>query len=330
MMINLRITKMKTVIIDNSLCAYPLRDDADPALIYNYILALKDAGVKYIELDFRTLMKLRRLPEGVEYLFRMVDPMFLQLSDFFEFGYIVLTYNDLKKRIRTKLPIMFELPYVVGSLERVVGFVRKHAEGELAAFRIRSSFDYCQPGEISLIYREICSSLMPYPVDVCPLNMNKTALDAALKFTAASADSITLTAGLPTKYCSLEEYFFALMTLFDSLPRELDIQALGRVSVYRSRIFQTGEQALPGLLEILDHDIRCLRNADTGEGVAMRVGLKDTEYLSHTFISAIEKMADMEDISDELYVDIKEAIRHFDRGLYNEDILYEKRSGLLN
>lgn len=321
---------MKTVIIDNSLCAYPLRDNADPDLIYHYICALKDAGVKYIELDFRTLMKLRRLPEGVDYIFRMVDPMFLQLSDFFDFKYIVLTYNDLRKRIMTKIPIMFELSYAGGSFERVVGFVRKHAEGKLAAFRIRSAFDYYRPAEISVIYREICSSLMPYPVDVCPLNMNKTALDAALKFTAANADSITLTAGLPTKYCSLEEYCFALMTLFDSLPSEFDIQSLGRVSVYRSRIFQTGEQALPRLLEILDHDIRCLRNADTGEGVTMRVGLKDTEYLSHKFISALEKMADMEDIPDELYEDITGAIRHFDRGIYNDDLLHKKRSGLLN
>lgn len=321
---------MKTVIIDNSLCAYPLRDDADTGLIYSYILALRDSGVKYIELDFRTLMKLRRLPEGVEYIFRMVDPMFLQLSDFFEFKYIVLNYNDLRKRIKTKIPIMFELPYAGGSFERIVGFVQKHADGELAAFRVRSAFDYYEPAEVRQIYREISSALMPYPVDICPLNMNKTALDAALKFTAASADSLTLTAGLPTKYCSLEEYFFALMSLFDSLPKELDIQALGRVSVYRSRIFQTGEQALPRLLEILDHDIRCLRNADTGDRVTMRVGLKDTEYLGHQFISALEKMADMEDIPDEIYEDITGAIRHFDRGIYNDELLNKKRSGLLN
>lgn len=321
---------MKTVIIDNSLCAYPLRDDAEPDLIFQYICALRDSGVKYIELDFRTLMKLRKLPEGVEYIFRMVDPMFLQLSDFFEFKYILLTYNDLRKRIRTRFPIMLELPYAGGSFERVVGFVRRHTDGELAAFRMRAAFDYYKPGEISAIYRDICSALMPYPVDVCPLNMNKTALDAALKFTAASADSVTLTAGLPVKYCSLEEYFFALMTMFDSLPRELDIQSLGRVSVYRSRIFQVGEQALPKLLEILDHDIRCLRNADTGDSVSMRVGLKDTEYLSHKFISALEKMADSEDIPDELYNDITGAIRHFDRGFYDDDILQRKRSGLLN
>lgn len=321
---------MKTVLIDNSLCAYPLRDNADPDLIFNYIRALKDSGVRYVELDFRTLMKLRRLPEGVEYIFRMVDPMFLQLSDFFDFKYIVITYNDLRKRIKTRLPIMFELPYAGGAFERVPGFVRRHADGELAAFRVRSAFDYKKPGEVCKLYREICSSLMPYPVDICPLNMSKTALDAALKFTSANADSITLTAGLPTKYCSLEEYIFSLMTLFDSLPPEFDIQSLGRVSVYRSRIFQTGEQALPKLLEILDHDIRCLRNADTGESVPMRVGLKDTEYLSHTFISALEKMADAEDIPDDLYEDITGAIRHFDRGLFNEDIMYKKRSGLLN
>ena len=320
---------MKTVLIDNSLCAYPLRDDADPDLICGYIRALKDSGVRYIELDFRTLMKIRRLPEGVEYIFRMVDPMFLQLTDFFEFKYIVITYNDLRKHVKTSVPIMFEAPYVGGAMERVPGFVTRHADGELAAFRVRSAFEYKRPGEFFKLHREIATSLMPYPVDFCPLNMSMTALDAALKFTSMNADSVTLTAGLPTKYCSLEEYIFALMTMFDSLPPELDIQSLGRVSVYRSRIFQTGEQALPRLLDILDHDIRCLKNADTGESVPMRVGLRDTEYLSHKFVSALERMADEENIPNDLYEDIKGAIRHYDRGIFNEDIMHKKR-GLLN
>ena len=84
-------------------------------------------------------------------------------------------------------------------MERVPGFVVRHAEGELAAFRVRSAFDYKKPSEFYNIHREICTSLMPYPVDICPLNMSMTALDTALKFTSANADSITLTAGLPTK-----------------------------------------------------------------------------------------------------------------------------------
>lgn len=322
---------MKTVLTDNSLCAYPLRDDADPNLIFEYIRALKSSGVRYVELDFRTLMKLRRLPEGVGYIFRVVDPMFMQLTELYDFKYIVITYKDLGKKIRTNIPIMFEAPYVKRSLSVIPDLVRGSVDGELGALRIRWAFEYeKKPDRIFEVYKNIIRGYGPYPVDICPLNTYKTSLDTALKFTATGVDSLTLTAGLPSKYCSLEEYFFALMTIFDSMPPELDIQSLGRVSVYRSRIFQTGTQALPKLLDTLDRDIRCLKNADTGDQVHMRVGLKDTEYLNHAFVSALEKLADEQDIPDDLFEDITQAIRHFDRGVYNEDLLHRKRSGLLN
>lgn len=321
---------MKTVLTDNSLCAYPLYDDVDPDLVYNYIRALKDTGVKYVELDFRTLMKLRRLPEGVEYIFRMVDPMFLRMTEFYDFKYLIITYNDLKKSFRTNVPIMFESPYVSGSMGRIRELVKHQSAGKLAAFRVRTGFDYKKPGEIADIHKELCAELAPYPVDICPLNTSMTALDTALKFTAANAESLTLTAGIPTKYCSLEEYLFTLMTMFDGLPNEYDIHSLGRVSVYRSRVFRTGEQALPKLLKILDHDIRCLQNADSGDRVPMRVGYKESEYLGHTFVSAVERMANAEDMPDDLYDYITQAIKQYDRGVFNDELLYKKRTGLLN
>lgn len=321
---------MKTVLTDNSLCAYPLRDNADPDLIFGYICALRSAGVKYIELDFRTLMKLHKLPEGVGYIFRMVDPMFLQLTDFFDFKYVVLTYADLKKNIKTDVPIMFEMPYIGEGSWRVAELVKSRIGGELAAVRVLSWFDYGKPYEIHDAYRELCLSLRPLSIDICPLNTHKTALDAAMKFTAAGADSLTLTAGLPTKYCSLEEYMFSLMTVFDSLTPEFDIQSLGRVSVYRSRIFQTGEQALPKLLNTLDYDIRCLKNADTGKSVGMRVSLNDSEFINRRFVSALERMADAENMPDDVFEDIMGAMKHYDRGVFNEELLYRKRSGVLN
>ena len=321
---------MKTVLTDNSLCAYPLRDDADPDLVFNYIRALKSAGVRYVELDFRTLMKLRRLPEGVDYIFRMVDPMFMSLTDIYDFRYIVITYKDLGKKIKTNVPVMFESPYVKGSINVIPDLVKGCVDGELGALRVRWGFEYETPEGIMDIYKELVNGYRPYPIDICPLNNYKTSLDTALKFTAAGVDSLTLTAGLPSKYCSLEEYLFALMTVFDSLPSELDIQSLGRVSVYRSRIFQTGEQALPKLLDTLDRDIRCLKNADTGHAVPMRVSLKDSEYLNHTFVTALEKMADAQEIPYDIFKELTEAIKHFDSGMYNEDLLHRKRSGLLN
>lgn len=321
---------MKTVLADNSLCAYPLRDDADPELIYSYILALKSAGVKYVELDFRTLMKVRRLPENMRYIFRMVDPMFLPLAEHFDFSYIVITYSDLKKNIKTNIPIMAEVPYIEDGMERLPRLAQSSVEGKLAAFRVRCGFEYGAPRKIFEIYRGLCRSLAPYPIDICPLNNYRTALDTALKFTAANADSLTLTAGLPLRYCSLEEYLFSFMTMFNGVPSEYDIHSLGKVSVYRSRIFLNGEPALPKLLDTLESDIHLLKNVDSGGRVGMRVSLKDTEYLNRAFVSALEKMALEENIPSDLFEDISDAIKHYDRGLYNDELLRKKRRGLLN
>lgn len=321
---------MKTTLTDNSLCVYPLCDGAEPELIYRYIVELRDTGVDYIELDFRTLIKLKKLPRGVKYIFRMVDPMFLPMTEFYEFSYIVLTYNDLKEKVATDVPVLFEIPYLKNSVGKALRFAESRVNGKISALRIRASFEYGEPSEITDVYKRLCAAAAPLPVDICPLNEHKTALDAALKFTAADVSGLTLAAGLPTKYCSLEEYIFSLMSVFDGLPPQVNINSLGGVSVFRSRIFQTGTPALPALLNIMDHDIRCMKNADTGESVDMRVKLKSTEFLNRGFVSALEKMADYENIPDDIFESISEAIKHYDGGIYNEELLRKKRRGPLN
>lgn len=321
---------MKTALTDNSLCVYPLCDNADPELISGYIRALARTGVDYVELDFRTLVKLKKLPDNVKYIFRMVDPMFLPMTDFYDFGYILLTYNDLKDKIKTDVPVMLEIPYLKNSISKALRYAKGRVDGNVAALRIRSSFEYGEPFEINSVHKELCDAAAPLPIDICPLNEHKTALDAALKFTAAGVSSLTLAAGLPVKYGSLEEYLFTLVSVFDSLPSKINLQGLGGVSVIRSRIFQTGEPALPALLDTVDRDIRCLKNADTGESVGMRVSLKNSEYLNHAFVSALRKMAECENIPQDLYEDISMAIKHYDRGMFNEELLRKKRTGLLN
>ena len=90
---------MKTVIIDNSLCTLPIAEGTSPELICRYIHALAETGVKYVELDFRTVMKMQELPDCVEYIFRLGDPMFAQLTQAFDFRYVVVTMHDIKDEI---------------------------------------------------------------------------------------------------------------------------------------------------------------------------------------------------------------------------------------
>ena len=321
---------MKTVLTDNSLCAYTLVDDISPEYIYKYIQALANAGVKYVEIDFRTIMKLRELPKGIGYIFRLVDPMFASITELFDFDYMLVTFADVRKKIKSSVPIMLELPVVDNFSRRVLQYASHAVDGEITSVRVRGSHPLMSRGEAAR-YVGMLKNEFPVPIDLCPMNENRTALDSAVKFTAAGVDSLTLTMGITEKYCSLEEYFFTLMSVYDSLPRELSMSPLCAATVYHRYIFRNRRgDGIMHYMDILDHDIHFLRNVDTNERVKLKMSLKDTEYLHRTFVSALEKMAREEEIPDDIFGDISDAIRHFNTDFYNSALLNRKRRGLLN
>lgn len=101
---------MPTTLIDNSLCVFALRENVSPEYLYRYIDALGRAGVKYVEMDSLALMKMRfhqlqQLKTGC--IFRPIDPVFMKLCEAFDFDYVYLTAADLKKGIRTDVPVIF-------------------------------------------------------------------------------------------------------------------------------------------------------------------------------------------------------------------------------
>lgn len=321
---------MKTVLTDNSLCAYTMFDDASPEYIYKYIQSLANAGVRYVELDFRTLMKLRELPKGIGCIFRLVDPMFLRLAELFDFDYILVTFADVRRRIKTSVPIMLELPVIERYSRRVLQYAEQTMDGRVTAVRIRGSHPL-MTAEEARTYVNGLKNEFPVPLDFCPMNDNRTALDSAMKFTAAGADSVTLTMGLTERYCSLEEYFFTLMSVYDTLPAELRISPLCSATVYHRYLFRNRNgDGIMRYMDILDHDIHFLQNADTGERVRMRMSLRDTEYLHKTFVTALEKMARDEEIPGDVFEDLNNAIRHYDTDFYNSELFGRKRRGLLN
>lgn len=321
---------MKTVLTDNSLCAYTLRDDATPEYIYKYIKSLADAGVRYVELDFRTIMKLRDLPKGIGYIFRLVDPMFLNVAELFSFDYILLTFADIRRKIKTASPIMLELPVLKNISRQVLQYAAHEVDGRITAVRMRGSHPLMEHEEAAR-YVAGLKNEFPVPLDFCPMNDNKTALDSAMKFTMANADSLTMTMGISEKFCSVEEYFFTLMSVYDTLPKELSIAPLCAATVYHDRIFRNSRgDGITHYMDILDHDIHFLRNADTGERVKMHMSLKDTEYIHKTFVTALEKMAKSEEIPEDIFENINEALRHFNTDIYSPELINRKRRGLLN
>lgn len=321
---------MKTVLVDNSLCVYTLCDDADEEYIYNYIRALGAAGVRYVEIDFRTLMKLHTLPENVGYIFRLVDPMFMGLTEVYKFDYMLLTPADIRKKIKTPIPVMLGLPVTQAS-RKFFQYAGGLLDGQITAVRVRGSIPMMSP-ENAGGYVRFLKNEFPVPVDVCPLNDQRAALDAAVKLSRENIDSLTLTMGAPERYCSLDEYLFTMLTVFDRLPLGVNIHALCRAAVFQRFIFKNcrGADGMLNMLDIVDHDIHFLRNADTGARVPLKVSLKEAAYIKRTFVSALERMAKAEEIPPDVFEDLTEAMRRFDVSLFDEKLMENRQRTFLN
>lgn len=321
---------MKTVIADNSLCVNTLSDSATGDDIFSYIEMLAAAGVKYVELDFRAAMKLKRLPEGIGYIFRMVDPMFLRLTEVFDFDYILINFPDLKKRISTKVPIMLELPVVESLPGRAVRFAQTLIDGKISLLRLCGKFDFSSAEEASGYLCRLKNDVA-VPVDFCPLNTYKNAVDSAIKLALANADSITLSMGSGGKYAAFEDFLFTLISVYDAIPAELNAGAMCRASVFGNYIFgNTRADKVMQLMEVLDSDIRMLKNADTGGEVKTRIRLKDTQFLRQAYVSAVEKMLKNEELENDISEELAKAVGKSEASVFSNDILNEKRRGLLN
>lgn len=321
---------MKTVIIDNSLSTNALFDNAKSEDIYNYIEMLAAAGVKYVELDFRTVMKLRELPKGVGYIFRLVDPMFMRLTEVFDFDYVLIAFPDLKKKISTKIPLMLELPVMDSLPGRAVRFAQAQVDGEIALVRLCGSYGLFTPAEASAYVTRLKNDVT-VPVDLCPMNSKKTAVDCAVKFTFASADSVTLSMGSNGKFASFEDFLFTLMSIYDTIPSELNAGAMCRASVYNKCIFGSSRKdSVLQLMEILDNDIRMLTNGDTGKRVRTRVRLKDAQFMRQTYVSAVERMMKNEDLTEDIFDELLRAVKSTGARVFADDILADKHKGLLN
>lgn len=324
---------MRTVLIDNSLCVYTLKDDISGGLICDYIEALRDAGVRYVELDFRAIMKMNaRLPEGIGYIFRLMDPMFANLSRELRFDYLLITASDLEKGIQSDIPVMLECRtdngVVAGRIKRVA---ERMIDGEITAVRLRQSFPMLSVQD-SCDWRIAARNAIMLPIDICPMNECRTALDTALKFTKENVDSLTLTMGSPERYCSMEEYIITLMTVFDALPPGYDLNALCRASVYQNAIFQNGNiVGITRLLNIIDRDSQLLINADTGKKVNLKAIVRKRNDMRKQYVTALESLARRDNWQPEDYKMITDTLKRFGDSFYSPDLLnHGKHTGFIN
>lgn len=323
---------MKTVIIDNSLCALPIEETARPEHIYKYIKSLGEAGIRYVQMDFRTIMRMEELPDGIGYIFSSVDPMFAQLADTFDFDYTLVSFNALQRGVSVNTPAIVQFPANVTLSRRLLRLAEGLIHGQAGVVRLLGDFPMMTPDEARDMVNRL-KNAVTVPIDICPTNGGKTALDTALKVSAAGVDCLTMTMGVSSRYASFEEYLFSLMAVFGTLPEKYSMAALCKAAIYHKLVF-VGEKSdsITQIMRLLDYDINHLRNADTGDKVRMRITLRENQLLNSAFISSMERMLDGEDMPDDIRREIEDAVKYFDKGLFNEDILRENNAdkGLSN
>lgn len=323
---------MKTVITDNSLCALPIEETARPEHIYKYIQALGEAGIKYVQMDFRTIMRMEELPDGVGYIFSSVDPMFSQLADTFDFDYTLVSFNALQRGVTVKTPAIIQFPANITLSRRLIKLAEGLIHGQAGAARLAGDFPMMTPEEARDMMNRL-KNTVTVPIDICPTNGYKNALDTALKMSAAGSDSVCMTMGVSSRYASFEEYLFSLMAVFGALPENYSMAALCKAAIYHKLVF-VGDKSdsITHIMRLLDYDINHLTNTDTGNRVKMRITLRENQLLNSSFVSSMERMLDGEDIPDDIRREIENAVKYFDKGLFNEDILTEEnsRKGLVN
>ncbi len=321
---------MKTVIVDSSLCASTLRADARTEDIKGYLRALSNSGIKYAELDFRTLMNFRELPKGIGYIFRVVDPMFIKITEAFDFSYIVVTLSDLRTKIKTKIPVMLELPYVKNTYKGVLRYAQQMLGGMVTAVRFCDDFGYKDLDETRKFVSELRNNI-PLPIDFCPKNTRKTALDCALKFTLSNADSISLAMPETNFYASLEEYIISMISFYDIIPNGFDIREFFRAILYYKRIFRNPENAdISRIFDLSERDSRMMVNADTGEKAKFNMIINNTNMLGKNFRSALEKMIKSTNADEETFEALRDAVKYFDASLCSDSVLYDEHKGFLN
>ncbi len=322
---------MKTVITDNSLCTLPIDEHAKPEHIYKYIQALAETGVKYVEIDFRTVMKMHELPDGIGYIFRLGDPMFRELTSVFDFSYVLVTIHDLKEEINVgNTPVIMEFPALRGVSRQLLRLAQGQISGPISMIRLRGSYPVMEDNEVAQMVWH-AKNAVTVPIDLCPMNGKKAALDLAIKSSKAGVDCLTMCMGRAKNYASIEDYLFALMTIHDVLPKEFSLSAMCRAEIYHRLVFgERSTDCITDIMKLIDYDIQNLINADTGERVKLRVTLKDKMLLKHTYVTALQKFAEEEDIPEDIAADIFDAIDHFDSNCFNPELINSPKNKILN
>ncbi len=317
---------MRKVLTDISLCEGDLIPGAEAKDIYSYIRALGGAGIRYVEINRRTLCKLGKLPRGIGYIFRVTEPEDLKLMKGHNFSYALIRYADLFKNIRPDIPVMLEMPFVERAYRQMTGYAQSRLGGRITAVRFRDDFGYKTMGEMKRFVAKI-KSTMPLPVDFCPKDTEKTALDCAVKFTLSGADCISFTVPRTGRFASLKEYVLLLMMSYGIILDRFDMSEFSRAVVDSELVFNEEESCCKRQNVPYQSRIASI-NAETGKKVFIDPFFNDSFAGKTHFSSALEKMLEKANIDEETSAILVDAVKYYDIDICSDSVLYGKHKGI--
>lgn len=322
---------MKTTFIDNSLFTIAVNSDIPEEYIYNYIEALAAAGIKYIELDYRMVLKMNKLPSGIGYIFRLCDPIYLDLVKAFDFNYVLVTMPNLANPLDVgNTPVIVEFPPLSCPSRHLINLAQARVSGPVSMARLCGNFPFMSEDEARKAVIKARGEFF-VPVDYCPINGKKNALDTALKLACANADSITVSAGNGTHFVGIQDYIFSSMTVYSTVPKGISLPALFKAEVLAALIFGVPESgSLMDIIHRVDNEISNLINVDTGEKVKLNISLREKRFLKREYITALQHFIKDMDIPDEVAAELNLAIEHYSMSLYDTSYFDDDEPKLLN
>lgn len=251
------------IVTDNSLCNIDISEKADEKNIHEYIVSLFESGIDIAEIDFKTYNYLKDINTSKRFIIRADNPGDLLLAQLKEFYYIVVPYDMLC--IAEKLKKSSYLVEVDGDkydTDRLLEVCRDISQRDISgAIRIVKNFD-TDTGELSdFIDRYYAEFTLP--LDICPLNVRLTGLNAAYEAFQKGVNMITLGFSASCVYTPYELFVMYFPESFRLHPQAALIPFLLICAARYNLVTDGFNSGLHNIVNVLDTYKKPIRNADS-------------------------------------------------------------------
>jgi homocitrate synthase NifV len=206
--------KEKKFIVDRTLPEVVKRTEiVDQDLVGKFITLIKNIGVDFIEINGEVLQKIKKLPENVDYIYRVEDPL-----DVYEFEHLIIDYKkaetlpeEFLNKLRNK-KIILEVDIKVLEQLNIEDNCKIFSKLNIISIRIKGIVKYNIAGWNRLI--ENIKNRFSVYVDFCADDKFYMATSVSLESCMDGADVVTAAFnGQVYGFASLEEVILGLKVI---------------------------------------------------------------------------------------------------------------------